>query len=414
MPDDIYSVYYNDINASEKIGDHLYTLLLNLLESKKYKTIKVICIGTDRSSGDCLGPLVGTFLSENLDIEYLDILGTVDDPVHAGNIENICNDIRDDDLVIAIDASLTEVKVNVGNISIGLGPIKPGSGVGKDLPEIGDVNIYTIIGLLESDAYDNFCNLINMNLNEIYNVAGVVSNCLKNAFLKLDNYIKENTNLGFKLEPLSKPPKEIIYVNQVEQCLELKKDIISKLNRKLALIKTGKYKSILVLNLGDRCGTGNSLGPLIGDSLSKNIKHPNIKVFGTMEDPLIIENLPTIIRNIEPDDFVITIRPGLTFNSSRIGTVELLDKVNFFSENIDKKLSRESKINISGLINIGFPFNDIDFVVMNCTSLSVILQLAKVIAEGLEKTLPNYLPYLKDNNNLTSKKQLVLKNKIDN
>lgn len=47
--------------------------------------IVLICIGTDRSTGDCLGPLVGTFLKRAL-VKHLHIYGTLENPVHAKNL----------------------------------------------------------------------------------------------------------------------------------------------------------------------------------------------------------------------------------------------------------------------------------------------------------------------------------------
>lgn len=41
--------------------------------------IILLCIGTDRSTGDSLGPLVGSFLKESL-IKNIHVFGTLDDP----------------------------------------------------------------------------------------------------------------------------------------------------------------------------------------------------------------------------------------------------------------------------------------------------------------------------------------------
>ncbi len=48
----------------------------------------VLCIGTDRVTGDSLGPLVGTFLHAYGSDRYLSIYGTLDFPVHALNLED--------------------------------------------------------------------------------------------------------------------------------------------------------------------------------------------------------------------------------------------------------------------------------------------------------------------------------------
>src|SRR5699024_11577215 len=50
------------------------------------------CIGTDRSTGDSLGPLTGTFLTE-LNPKHLTIYGTLHHPVHATNMHEYIDKI---------------------------------------------------------------------------------------------------------------------------------------------------------------------------------------------------------------------------------------------------------------------------------------------------------------------------------
>ena len=57
----------------------------------------VLCIGTDRVTGDSLGPLVGTFLHAYGSDRYLSIYGTLDFPVHALNLEDACRRDRPGD-----------------------------------------------------------------------------------------------------------------------------------------------------------------------------------------------------------------------------------------------------------------------------------------------------------------------------
>ena len=49
--------------------------------------LTVVCIGTDRSTGDALGPLVGSRLTEWRSVrDRIRVVGTLDEPVHAGNL----------------------------------------------------------------------------------------------------------------------------------------------------------------------------------------------------------------------------------------------------------------------------------------------------------------------------------------
>ena len=54
----------------------------NFLDGEK--TVVFLCIGTDRATGDALGPLVGSYLLKN---GLENVYGTVDEPVHAEKFE---------------------------------------------------------------------------------------------------------------------------------------------------------------------------------------------------------------------------------------------------------------------------------------------------------------------------------------
>ncbi|RYD02450.1 hypothetical protein N752_24275 [Desulforamulus aquiferis] len=52
----------------------------------------VVCIGTDRSTGDCLGPLVGSKMASSQGHNFV-VYGTLDEPVHASNLNDKLNEI---------------------------------------------------------------------------------------------------------------------------------------------------------------------------------------------------------------------------------------------------------------------------------------------------------------------------------
>ncbi len=111
------------------------------------KEIVVLCIGTDKATGDSLGPLIGYKLNRLPKKNNVKIYGTLKNPVHAINLSETINEIystNENPLVIAVDASLGR---NVGYITVGKGSLKPGAGVKKDLGEIGDVFITGIVNL---------------------------------------------------------------------------------------------------------------------------------------------------------------------------------------------------------------------------------------------------------------------------
>ena len=105
------------------------------------KDFIILCIGTDRSTGDALGPLTGSKLQSL--VLYPHIYGTLDNPVHATNLAETLLSIQQcflQPFVIAVDACLGRVD-SIGFVALGRGPLKPGAAVNKDLPPVGDAYI---------------------------------------------------------------------------------------------------------------------------------------------------------------------------------------------------------------------------------------------------------------------------------
>lgn len=101
------------------------------------------CIGTNQISGDCLGPLVGSYLKTN---GYTNVYGTLQEPVDAGNIKEKIMEVPKGRFVIAIDAALGTFSY-VESFSVSPGPLRPGAGIGKELPQIGDLGIFGVVNL---------------------------------------------------------------------------------------------------------------------------------------------------------------------------------------------------------------------------------------------------------------------------
>ncbi|GAA0116858.1 spore protease YyaC [Clostridium senegalense] len=145
----------------------------------------IICIGTDRCIGDCLGPLVGTCLKENF--FPLPVYGTISDPIHALNLENKLNEIKlkhPNSKIIGIDACLGPHS-SIGEIQARDFSINPGKGVGKLLPPVGDMSLIGIID--SSDDTELFTNR-NIRLNLIMQLSKVITKALLHSYyLAFDN-----------------------------------------------------------------------------------------------------------------------------------------------------------------------------------------------------------------------------------
>ena len=105
-----------------------------------------VCIGTDRMTGDSLGPFVGTMLTE---AGVPNVYGTIDHPVHALNLAETLERIKEahpDACIVGIDACLGEEKL-VGSMELRDGALEPGTGADKVLPSVGDYNIIGVVNV---------------------------------------------------------------------------------------------------------------------------------------------------------------------------------------------------------------------------------------------------------------------------
>ncbi|MGE6257608.1 spore protease YyaC [Heyndrickxia sporothermodurans] len=168
-------ILHDDLMAKDVISSQI----LSMLPVKKDQPIIIVCIGTDRSTGDSLGPLTGTFLQEKGPISF-SVYGTLDDPIHAVNLEEKLSMIYKDHtnpFVIAIDACLGKLK-SVGMIQVMDGPVKPGAGVKKDLPSVGNMHI---TGIVNVSGFMEFFVLQNTRLNLVVKMAKTIAGSIYRA-----------------------------------------------------------------------------------------------------------------------------------------------------------------------------------------------------------------------------------------
>lgn len=147
-------ISYYDTSGSfeaELFAHHLNRLIMAEMAAQNKAGVVFLCIGTDRSTGDSLGPLVGHKLRRSRQCRSA-VIGTLDKPVHAMNLELYARYIRAhyaDHVVVAVDASVGSPD-HVGFATLGRGAIQPGLGVSKELEAVGDISITGIVGGLAS------------------------------------------------------------------------------------------------------------------------------------------------------------------------------------------------------------------------------------------------------------------------
>lgn len=173
-------VHYHDEHAVYELNHHLQHYLTSY---QNYSEIVLLCIGTDRSTGDALGPLVGSKLERLYPINTT-IYGTLESPVHAVNLQETLDRIHREHynpLIIGIDACLGQFS-NVGKITINNGPLKPGAGVKKNLPEVGH---FHITGIVNIGGFMEYFVLQNTRLNLVMKMADVIATSLSLSINKI-------------------------------------------------------------------------------------------------------------------------------------------------------------------------------------------------------------------------------------
>ncbi|KRF19443.1 spore protease YyaC [Paenibacillus sp. Soil787] len=141
----------------------------------KPDSLAFICIGTDRSTGDALGPLVGSRLVE---LGYPHVIGTLEAPCDASNLAARLQEIPHGCVVIAIDACLGQ-KLSIGMYQVSNQPLAPGKSVGKVLPGVGD---YTIAAIVNADGPRQYSVLQTTSLYRVLKMADEVTKAIEHAF----------------------------------------------------------------------------------------------------------------------------------------------------------------------------------------------------------------------------------------
>lgn len=144
-----------------------------------YSRLIFLCIGTDRITGDCFGPIVGHNLKKNSDRFNLklNVYGTLENPICSSNLDWELNKIYikyEHPIIIAIDSALS-TENHIGKILVCDGFLETAKGINKNGKKIGNISIRGIIGKKEKTIYKNMDILQNTSLNMVMNLANLVS-----------------------------------------------------------------------------------------------------------------------------------------------------------------------------------------------------------------------------------------------
>lgn len=183
VKNDAVRIHYTDQNLSNTMSERIISWF-----PKIPKEYVIVCIGTDRSTGDALGPLTGSYLLEKK-LRHMTVYGTLQDPVHATNLLehiNLIEKQHKNPFIIAIDACLGKT-TSVGQIIASEGALKPGAALNKPLPPIGDVHITGVVnisGFMEYSVLQNTRLSIVVDIaKQIADIVDVVDQNLRSSYV---------------------------------------------------------------------------------------------------------------------------------------------------------------------------------------------------------------------------------------
>lgn len=145
-------------------------ILYNLKTEKPYTDYLFLCVGSDKITGDCYGPIVGQKLKEGFKNTYqnIHVYGTLDEPISAINLEGVVNKIYkiyNKPCIIAIDSALG-AQNDIGKILVTNKKIQCGKGTNKKLISVGDISIRGVVAKDYKIPKYNFSSLQNTRPRE--------------------------------------------------------------------------------------------------------------------------------------------------------------------------------------------------------------------------------------------------------
>ena len=134
----------------------------------------ILCIGSDLSVGDSLGPVTGTKLKQQLAGLNCYVYGTLAKPITAHEVKYMNDFLRlthPASPIIAIDAAVGNAG-DIGLIRVAGRGLRPGSGANKRLAKVGDVSV---MGIIAEQSVFNYSLFSASRLNVVYKMSEIIA-----------------------------------------------------------------------------------------------------------------------------------------------------------------------------------------------------------------------------------------------
>lgn len=146
----------------------------------------------------------------------------------------------------------------------------------------------------------------------------------------------------------------------------------------------------VVLCIGSDRFIGDALGPLVG-TLLLDRRPTSYTVLGDLSNTVHAGNLHQVIQEIEErrvDSFVVAVDASLGRNDS-VGTICVAPGSLRPGAGVNKSLPSVGHMQITGVVNVG---GFMEYFVLQNTRLGFVMRLAKLLAEGIDRSLHRLYP----------------------
>lgn len=162
---------------------------MNLHLYQKFSDIVILCIGSNKIIGDCIGPMVGQKLKSTLKKEKnIIIYGNMEETLNFKNAKQVIENILETyekPFVITIDSALG-TKEMIKRIVINTGWIKIGNSLGRSICYYSHMNIKGIVGQNKNKVEENIKTLKEVNPILVMELSEKIANTLNEMIPKID------------------------------------------------------------------------------------------------------------------------------------------------------------------------------------------------------------------------------------
>ena len=148
-----------------KFVQDLERMLYKFNIDRDFSEIVILCIGTDKLIGDCVGPMVGQKLindwqsknNDNIKKKEIVILGNMERTLNYKNAENIIKQVNKNcnmPFIIAIDTALSKISTTQ-KIYVNNGSLTIGNSLGRKLLFKSHINIKCVVGECKNTPKEN-------------------------------------------------------------------------------------------------------------------------------------------------------------------------------------------------------------------------------------------------------------------